>query len=72
MKFESMSKTLLQIAQRADEGEEDTLRVSANSRAKNGKPQSVSEGRSKYSQRRRGQNGGRGIPSQHSQTCTEI
>ena len=41
-------ETLLQIAQRADEGEKTPARI-ANSRAKNGKPQSVSEGRSKYS-----------------------
>ena len=40
-------KTLLQIAQRADEGEKTPART-ANSRAKNGKPQSVSKGRSKY------------------------
>ena len=40
-------ETLLQIAQRADEGEKTPARI-ANSRAKNGKPQSVSEGRSKY------------------------
>lgn len=40
-------KTLLQIAQRADEGEKTPARL-ADSRAKARKPQTVSEGRSKY------------------------